>query len=274
MPTPLIQLETLKKEYDIVLIEYEQSQKNILNTLNKPSHTLISLPNSILTGGTILDTITTITNEKDCIANCTANTSCTGATFKTSLHECTLYSDKNTSKITASINMNDYAIVSELKSNIYNSKGLNSKLQSINQQINVILDTLVPLTQQQINDKNKSKLILHNHYKALNSDRKLLQDQQTNINNINNKYSSKNITTRQINDQYIVWVIFTIIVLSITIILFTVPNINILEKYPLILLFIILLIAYFIYNYLNKINISSPNIDIAYNINKLNYFNY
>ena len=70
------------------------------------------------------------------------------------------------------------------------------------------------------------------------------------------------------------WTVFTVIVLSITIILFTVPNINILEKYPLILLFIILLIAYFIYNYLNKINISSPNIDIAYNINKLNYFNY
>ena len=51
-------------------------------------------------------------------------------------------------------------------------------------------------------------------------------------------------------------------------------DINILEKFPLLFLIVILLIAYFIYTYLQKIHITNPNVDMAYNINKINYFNY
>ena len=264
----LIQLEILKKEYDNTLIEYEQSQQNITNSTN----TLVALPNNILSGGNSLNIINNVTNENDCIADCTANTSCNSAIFKSSLQECTLFNGNST--LTSSINDDDYAIVSELKSNIYKSQGLNSKLQNINKQINTYLDKLVPLTQKQINENNLSKNVLHKQYNTLINDRSVLNKQQIKINSINNKYSDKEISTSQITTQYIIWVIFTIIVLSITIILFAVPNINILEKNPLIFLFIILLIFYFIYNYFEKFYIFYPNIDIAYNINKLNFFNY
>ena len=115
---------------------------------------------------------------------------------------------------------------------------------------------------------------MHKQYNTLTIDRSVLNKQQIKINSINNKYNDKEITTSQITTQYIIWVVFTIIVLSITIILFAVPNINILEKNPLIFLFIILLIFYFIYNYFEQFYIFYPNIDIAYNINKLNFFNY
>ena len=264
----LIQLEILKKEYDNTLIEYEQSQQNITNSTN----TLVALPNNILSGGNSLNIINNITNENDCIADCTANTSCNSAIFKSSLSECTLYSGNST--IISSINEDDYAIVSDLKSNIYKSQGLNSKLQNINKQINTYLDKLVPLTQKQITENNQSKKLLHKQYNTLTIDRSVLNKQQIKINSINNKYNDKEITTSQITTQYIIWVVFTIIVLSITIILFAVPNINILEKNPLIFLFIILLIFYFIYNYFEQFYIFYPNIDIAYNINKLNFFNY
>ena len=91
---------------------------------------------------------------------------------------------------------------------------------------------------------------------------------------MDNKYTNLNKHNTQITDQYIVWVVFTIIVFSITLILFMVPDINILEKFPIIFLFIILLIAYFIYGYLQDIHITNPNIDLSYNFNKINYFNY
>lgn len=264
----IIQLEILKKDYDNTLIEYEQSQQNI----KKSTNTLVALPNNILSGGNPLNIINNVTNENVCIADCTANSSCNSALFKSTLHECSLFSGNGA--ITSSINDDDYAIVSELKANIYKSQGLNSKLQTINKQINTYLDKLVPLTQKQITENNQSKKILHKQYDTLTNDRSELNNQQIKINSINNKYSDKEISTSQITTQYIIWVIFTIIVLSITIILFAVPNINILEKNPLIFLFIILLIFYFIYNYFEKFYIFYPNIDIAYNINKLNYFNY
>ena len=130
------------------------------------------------------------------------------------------------------------------------------------------------LAKEQIQLNIKSKGLLHKQYNNLLSDRQVLKGQENDLKDISNQHSNKEINVSQITGQYTVWTVFTIIVLSITIILYVVPDINILEKFPLLFLIVILLIAYFIYVYIQTIHITNPNVDMAYNINKINYFNY
>ena len=261
MTTPIIvQIEALKKEYDATLIEYVQSQANITSTSNQK---LTSLPNSILTGGTILGTPNeNVTNVNDC----------TGANFNSEISECILYSGNN--DITNTLTDNTSAIVNELTANIYISNGLNVKLENLNKQINSYLDQVIPLNQQEITEKTQAQLELSSQYNTLLADRQLLNDKFRKIYEMDNKNNNLTKNNTQIINQYIVWVVFTIIVFSVTLILFMVPDINILERFPIIFLFIILLIAYFMYVYFQDIHITNPNIDFAYNFNKINYFNY
>lgn len=270
MNDSLIQIETLKKEYDATLIEYIQSQQNINSVSNQ---SLTSLPNNVLTGGTVLGTpIENITNVNDCTAQCSQNTKCTGANFNSAISECILYRGNN--DISVTLTNNNTAIVTELKANIYISNGLNNKLVQLNNRINNYLEKIVPLNQQEITAKVQSQQELTNQYTTLLADRTMINNKLRKIYEMDNKYTNLNKHNTQITDQYIVWVVFTIIVFSITLILFMVPDINILEKFPIIFLFIILLIAYFIYGYLQDIHITNPNIDLSYNFNKINYFNY
>jgi 3-keto-L-gulonate-6-phosphate decarboxylase len=264
---------SLISEYNKLLLDYNQSQKDIIDAITNNTSKLVSMgANTTLTGGSNLETINEVENVEDCKAKCSETTGCKGANFLGDTKTCTLFSGNNT--ITFDTNADNMAIITELQSKIYTSKGLNNRLQSINKQINDNLRKQLPETEQQMTLNNQSADVLHTQYNSLLLDRQVLSDQQSAINDISNQISNKEINVSQITGQYVVWTVFTVIVLSITIILYAVPDINILEKFPLLFLIVILLIAYFIYTYLQKIHITNPNVDMAYNINKINYFNY
>jgi hypothetical protein len=265
--------ETLISKYNNLLVEYTQSQKDIMDSItNNKTHLVSMQSNTILTGGTNLDTIYNVENIEDCKAECSKISGCKGANFLGDTKTCALFSGNNT--ITFDINENNMAIINDLQSKIYTSQGLNNRLQNINKQINDKLREQLPETQKQIELNNQSAAVLHKQYNSLLSDRKVLGDQQISVNDISSQISNKEINVSQITGQYVVWTVFTVIVLSITIILYLVPDINILEKFPLLFLLIILLTAYFIYSYLQKIHMPNSNVDLAYKINKINYFNY
>ena len=264
---------SLISEYNKLLIEYNQSQKDIIDAITNNTNKLVSMgANTVLTGGTNLETINEVESDEDCKAKCSEKTGCKGANFLGVSNTCNLFSGNNT--IIFDPIADNTAIISELQSKIYTSKGLNNKLQSINKQINDNLRRQLPETQKQIELNNQSAAVLHTQYNSLLSDQHNLTSKLSAMNDISTQYSNKEINVSQITGQYVVWVVFTVIVLSITIILYVVPDINILEKFPLLFLLVILLIAYFIYYYLQKIHITNPNVDMAYKINKLNYFNY
>lgn len=272
-----INFESLNSEYNHLLVEYDKSRKDILDTITNNKINLVSMGNNTtLIGGTNLSTNneSTIQTVDDCIALCSNTINCKSANFlgDSDSKTCKLFSGNST--ITFDPNESNMAIVSDLQSKIYNSKGLNIKLQNINRQINNYLHKNLPKTEEQINLNIKSKGILHKQYDNLLSDRSVLKGQETDLKDISNQHSNTEINTSQITGQYAVWTVFTIIVLSITLILYAVPDINILEKFPILFLIVILLIVYFIYVYFQTINIKNPNVDMAYNINKINYFNY
>ena len=274
-PISTINFETLKSEYNKLLLDYDKSQKDIIDSITNNKHTLVSVGNyTQLTGGTNLGTINNVANVDDCIAECSKNINCKGANFSEDIttNTCTLFSGNNT--ITFDPVEGNMAIITDLQNKIYNSKGLNNKLQNINKQIKDYLRKQLPETDQQNTLNRQSAAILHTQYNSLLSDREELKEQEIDIKDISNQHSNKEINVAQITGQYTVWTVFTVIVLSITLILYAVPDINILEKFPILFLIVILLIAYFIYVYIQTLHVTNPNVDMAYNINKINYFNY
>jgi len=277
-PISTINFETLKGEYNTLLLDYDKSRKDILDFIINNKINLVSMGNNTtLIGGSNLSNESAASNVEtvaDCIALCSTTTSCKGANFlgEGDTKTCKLFSGNST--ITFDPVEGNMAIVSDLQSKIYISKGLNIKLQNVNRQINNYLHQALPKTEEQMQLNIKSKNILHTQYDNLLSDRHVLKGQENDLKDISNQHSNKEINVAQITGQYTVWTVFTVIVLSITLILYAVPDINILEKFPILFLIVILLIAYFIYVYIQTLNITNPNVDMAYNINKINYFNY
>lgn len=199
---------TLISEYNKLLVEYSQSQKDIMDSITNNTNKLISMgANTILTGGTNLETINEVESVEDCKAKCSEKTGCKGANFLGGTNTCNLFSGTNTIIFDASAD--NMAIISELQSKIYTSKGLNNRLQSINKQINTNLRRQLPETQKQIELNNQSTAVLHTQYNSLLSEQNNLMNQQSALNNISEKNSNKEINVSQITGQYVVWIVFS-----------------------------------------------------------------
>ena len=101
-PSPnSLSFNLLKSEYNKLLLDYDKSQKDIIDSITNNKHNLVSAGNyTQLTGGTNLDTINNVANVDDCIAECSKNTKCKGANFTeditTNTNLCTLFSGIST----------------------------------------------------------------------------------------------------------------------------------------------------------------------------------
>jgi hypothetical protein len=268
----IIELEALQKEYDVLLKDYNQQQIDYINALqnkNNPKFTIV--PDSTYNGTFIKSNVRS--TESECTALCSTDKNCTGATYNVTKSSCSTYSGNGTI-VNNVYDDNNVAIISNIKYTIFSLDKTNKRLIELNQQINTLISNKL-LTESEIHMKelNKSSKSLNDQYDGLLKDRSNINDKMNDYLSNDNKYKNSTISTTQITNQYIIWYIFAIIVLSITIVLYFIPDINAFEKFPIILI-IVLLISYFTYEYFQKINITNPNLDFSYNFNKINYFNY
>ena len=254
-----MEINTLLTEYKNDLTHFEKMIKDITDGLNAIEYSNLT--------GTINSTGSSNTMQ-DCKNLCTDTPGCISASYNSnsSSNNCALFNEDSTINTNTILNeKEDVALVSNLKYKIYLSENLNTKIKDLNTKIDNLLSSN---TYQQIDANAITEL--RNKYIKLNIEKKQMINKSKNI---NDKYTNDVKFTLSNTIQYMIWVIFAIIILSITIILFAVPNINILERIPLLILFIILLIIYFLYNYFTKIKIPNVNEDVSY-LNKLDYFNY
>jgi len=115
---------------------------------------------------------------------------------------------------------------------------------------------------------------MNTQYKKMQKDRSEIADTYNLYTNTGGQFKDTTIESNQHVYQYLLWVIITIIVITMTTLQFTNPNINIVTKFPIISVLLALMVIYFIYDYFQQIHITHPNVDLAYNVNKINYFNY
>ena len=232
---------TLASDYLAALTEYKSAYANYLAALKNGSYELtLSDAGYKYSGGTLISPANRYaSNSGDCIALCSRTNTCTGATFNSEQKSCSIYSGQG-STVANAINLNSFAITSDIQQKLYAFNNAAKKLSDKNIAGQSGLSTTIgPSKIGAFNDNTRK---LQKNYTDLLQDRINIDKATAHFNKLNNTNINASIGITASSTQYIIWVIFTILVLSITIMIFFVPNVNIIEIYPVFALYIILMI--------------------------------
>jgi len=256
---------TAASEYSTALTAYRQAYADYLAALKNGSHELtLSAAGNKYSGGTLISPANRYaSNSGECIALCSRTNTCTGATFNSEQNSCSIYSGPG---ITAdSTDLDSYAIISDIQAKLY---AFNDAAKNLSDK-NITLDTSMGNFSKSPGFNTKTRELQKN-YTDLLQDRQNIDKATKQFNKLNNTNINASIGITASSNQYIIWIIFAILVLSTTFMIFFVPNVNIMETYPAIALFIILMIMYFAYQYVQYIKITYP--DLSYYFNSINYY--
>jgi len=232
----ILTLESLQIEYENTMTLYQQAQTNYNSALNgvvsgtTSSNVVTSngkryvlVPSKIFwgTGAIQQKTVSTI---DDCVALCSTDSKCTGATFDSSAKSCWTRSG-NAGLVTGTTTQT--AIVSELVNAANTLDALNLKLVDLLKKMNDINKTTTIRLQTTTNNNiSTNDLLLGTRYKSLMADRE-------NINNILKEYGEINVKNQdqsmylyQNQSSYMLWSLLTIIFIIIVVKLLVFPNIT------------------------------------------------
>jgi hypothetical protein len=264
-----------QSDYSTALTAYA----NYLAALKNGSTELkLSAAGTQYTGGTLIQPSNRYAGSpNECIALCSAisnkgyMSSCTGATYNSTQSSCQLYTGAGS--IGSSTDVSSYAITSEIQAKLTAYNNAVIALSAANKALELEFSTGKKagsiLSEADFNAQTDK---LQQTYSYLLQNRQNIDEAIAEYNELSNKSGNTSIGITTSSTQYIIWMIFAILVISASIVVFYAPNVNILETYPLMGLFIALLILYFAYHYI-QINYNSfPNLS-SYNLNTLNYYN-
>lgn len=204
-------LENLQQQYNNLLISYEQALSNYINYLNENNDPYVSIKGYAYNGTGSVG-ISQATNLQDCIASCSNNKSCTGATFVS--NQCLLRSGN--SPIVPST-QNSYAIVPKSMKLLGNIENINQQLISVNQQITNIMNNAGPVYESQVSERFQQQQNLIRNYEELMIEREkiltLLKEYET-LDNTNSN------STININGKFYAYILLVILAIAIIFLLY------------------------------------------------------
>jgi len=208
----LLEIESLENEFNLVMMEYNQTYQNYLNIQNLDS-SYNYIQNAVLVGGNSIVN-TTSNNVNGCMTLCSNNTSCTGANYNSNNNSCILISGNNLEAVISNNNSN-YAIITEI-SQITNtlqelSEQLNNILFSITEQVN----NIVPKNQEEQLQKNIEIENLYIRSQMLNNEKTKIELLIKENNELNNQYNISALKVKQNNFNFMLWIILAIVILFI-----------------------------------------------------------
>ena len=216
----LINIETLQKEYDVILRKYQEAVNNYISTLETSSTETTSNTNKFvaLKGKTWWGenklTEGTVDTQEECEAMCAESKDCSGATFNPVKRYC--WTRKGDGSITAG-EEDDYALVPKQKQALTIMKQLNEKLMSINEQISTNINKINPEVQQQKTELDKKREELNGSYDTLLGQKADIETQLNEYNSIQEENDNQIIYVTQQEASMKFWTIITVIIILITI---------------------------------------------------------
>lgn len=188
----VLDLESLTKNYQTLLIEYQQAVVNYINYIKEQT----DMSNNIVDNGDAMVTIKGVqywgtggisqNNAKtinECKAACAAASGCSGAIYNATDYAqpmCWLRSGDSNIKVGKE---NDYSMIKKEQYMLSIIQSINEKLTSINQQIIEITSAGQPVFDSNTQESQDQNSILINNYKRLTQDREkitqLMNEYQT-----------------------------------------------------------------------------------------------
>jgi hypothetical protein len=307
----VLSLETLSKEYDTVLIKYNQAQKDYINYLKtqstnnacskynsnskeidqacyeeiwkksgcvtpnvvsassdwaksqEPNYNINAEPLIDIQGATFWGTKGisegAASSIEQCKAMCSADSSCSGATFNPDKAYCWIRSGD--SQITVGM-PNDYAIVPENLKYLKIIQGLSEKLTNINQKILQIINQGEPLYTKQDLQRKQQTMILNQNYKKLTEEREKVEKTIKKYQDLNKAQNEGEIVITKNYSTFIAGILIFLIIICLFIKMLpntaaaaanaTVQQGGSLKSNTYILIFIIILITFIICNKILK----------------------
>jgi hypothetical protein len=209
----LIKVETLEKEYDVTLKQYQEAFNNYINALQTNIDTSFTeLPGRTWWGTGALKEAT-VSTVSECESMCASDLTCSGATFNPVKRHCwTRTGDNNISVGTDS----DYALITSQKASLYMLQSLNSKLLSLNQQIGSYLKQINPQVKQQQSANAQKQQQLDEYYQKLLQQKIHMEKQLQDYYSVEQDNENQSLFTNQQNKSYRIWALLSALVLIIT----------------------------------------------------------
>jgi hypothetical protein len=203
-----LHLKGLEKEYDQLMTEYRLAYLEYLSVLDQngsDAKIKLSLPGYIMSGNGSGSSILSSTTEdtlNTCEAQCSLDTSCSGATYN-SINKLCVTQKGNITPI-KSINTN-YAILTDIYQLTMRLKYLNAKLSSKLKEINSVVEQLTSEKSKAIIIENDVYNKLINEYQRLTYDREQLAKLQLQNDDLTKEYEITGITVRQKDMVLFLW---------------------------------------------------------------------
>lgn len=215
MKASLINIETLQKEYEVLLQQYQEALQNYISSLEDTNkNTSFTSLKGRSWWGTSGIKEGEASTEEECQNMCLSSGDCSGATFNPVKHYC--WTRKGNSLITAGLD-DDYALIPRQIAALAVMTSLNNKLLDLNNQISNELINIKPQVEDQTNEKNIKQQQLNKSYQKMLEQKleieKQLQEYYSIEQDENNQYlyvNQQNITMR-------FWILIMCIILLITI---------------------------------------------------------
>lgn len=216
MDSSLINVETLQKEYEVTLQQYQEAVKNYISSLQTSSVTTeksyVALKERAWWGtGKLAEG--EANTQQDCETMCASSDKCSGATFNPVKRYC--WTRSGDGDLTPG-EPDDYALLPKQKSNLIVMKALNEKLLSINQKIMSEMSKMNPEVEQQDVDKSKTYKELDSSYQNLLEQKMEMERQLQEYYSIEEDYDNQNLYVNQAALSMKFWVIVCAVVLLIT----------------------------------------------------------
>ena len=209
----IITLETLGKEYNAAIINYQQSYQDLINIIQNNGNNgnkFTEIPGKVYFSTNNLNGSNgqSIPTGNECQALCQSTSGCSGATYDVDKQLCVLGSGSGT---VSNANGNYIAYVTPLQNAITNVEYWNNMLIQLNQNILTILEKKNPEYLNQIQERKVNNSQLKNNLQQL-------IEEKNKVNEMINYYQSENrglmdtsIVTTENYSKYILYTFIAII---------------------------------------------------------------
>ena len=209
--TITMNLENLQQQYNNLLISYQQAVADYSNQLSSGQDPLVSMVAHAF-NGTGTAGSSSATTLQNCIASCSTNTNCTGATFVS--NQCLLRTGN--SPIVPST-LSSFAIVPESVKLLFIMENINQQLIDVNQQITNEMNNANDLYDTQSEERSQEQAVLIQSYTELVNERENILNLLKEYENLDNTSSNDEIL---INQRFYTYAFLTILAIVVIYLLF------------------------------------------------------
>jgi hypothetical protein len=213
LKSSLIKIETLQKEYDVILQQYQEAVKNYINNLQNSDKSFVSLSGRTWWGNGGL-TEGAVSTKEECETMCANNDECTGATFNPVKRYC--WARKGDAALSVG-ETDDQALIPIQKAALISMQKLNEKLLSINEDISSEFKNISPSIEKQTQEKNDKQEQLNKSYQHLLEQKLEMEKQLRDYYSVEQDNENQTLFVNKQSMAMRFWVLITAIILLITI---------------------------------------------------------